>query len=251
MRSDQPSVLSIAGFDPSNGAGITSDVKTFESIGVYGFSICTAITVQTEDQFEKCFWVEEAKIFDQLDLILKKYRPQFIKIGLIETLPLLKKVCERILSIVPAAKIVWDPILKSSSGFIFHKEWTETRLRFLLNDLYLITPNLTEWQQITGVKDWLKPTESWVMHSNLFIKSIEEDGNICDYLLTETGRRRYDGNPIDTPKHGSGCVLAAAICAHLALGAKLEEACEKGRNYCSHFLESDDGLLGRHNFSKS
>lgn len=240
-------VLSIAGFDPSSGAGVTSDVKTFESLGVYGLSICTAITIQDESRFEKCYWLEEEKIFEQLNLILAKYKPNYIKVGIIESFTLLEKIVDRIVELNPKAKIIWDPVLKSSSGFVFHRDWSETRLRFLLNKMHLITPNYSEWLTIAGDEDWKEAADQWVLHCNLFIKSVDNgDGSISDYLITETESKKYSSNKINSPKHGSGCVLSSAICSKLAIGHTLEEACAFGRAYCLTFLKSDTGLLGKH-----
>ncbi len=77
--------LSIAGFDPSGGAGLVADIKTFEQLNVYGLGVCTANTVQTEEQLSSVKWVLSHTIFLQLEILLKKYPLTYIKIGLIES----------------------------------------------------------------------------------------------------------------------------------------------------------------------
>ena len=86
MAEDRPYVLTIGGHDPSGGAGITADIKTMESIGVQGMSVCTALTFQTEDYFEGLVWVEKKELKKQLKPILEQYNIKVVKIGIIENL---------------------------------------------------------------------------------------------------------------------------------------------------------------------
>lgn len=81
MQGTRHYVISVAGFDPSGGAGILADVKTFESHGVTGLGVCSAITFQTEDQFMGVSWIPLHQIELQLDVLLKKYEVHFLKIG--------------------------------------------------------------------------------------------------------------------------------------------------------------------------
>ena len=82
----RPYALSIAGFDPSAGAGLLADVKTLEASGVYGLGVCTALTVQNDVAFERVNWVSAADIRDQIRILLVRFRVDFIKIGLVESL---------------------------------------------------------------------------------------------------------------------------------------------------------------------
>lgn len=108
-------VLSIAGFDPSSGAGISSDIKTFENCGVYGLGICTAITFQNQNEYLETRWLTFEEITRQCDIILQEFSPRVIKIGLIKDFTLLDQIVAYLKQKLPRTKIIWDPILKALS----------------------------------------------------------------------------------------------------------------------------------------
>ena len=140
MLNARPYVLSIAGFDPSGGAGILADIKSFENLKTLGLGVITANTIQTEDTFVKPNWVKEEDTLEQLNTVLSKYKIEFCNIGLIESESVLKGVIKTLKSHHPKIKIIWDPIISSSSGFDFHQGFSKE----ILNELFLITPNLNE-----------------------------------------------------------------------------------------------------------
>ena len=76
--------MSVGGFDPSGGAGVIADVKTFEQLRLIGLSVLTSNTIQTEDHFESVNWIEEQAIVRQLNLLIERYSPLYFKIGLVE-----------------------------------------------------------------------------------------------------------------------------------------------------------------------
>lgn len=79
-------ILSIAGFDPSSGAGVTSDVKTFEAHNLYGLSVCTAVTVQNDVDFEAVYWVEMRTIMQQIETLFRRFQIDIVKIGICKKL---------------------------------------------------------------------------------------------------------------------------------------------------------------------
>src|SRR5436190_9108916 len=101
VRTERKQVISIAGFDPSGGAGILADVKTFESLGVYGFGVCSAITLQTENEFKGVAWIPLHQIELQLDTLLQRYEVEFLKIGLIQSLEVLDQLVQAIIKKYP------------------------------------------------------------------------------------------------------------------------------------------------------
>jgi len=113
MNIERPLVLTIAGHDPSGGAGLNADLKVFEQYKVYGFSVCTANTVQTDKEFFEINWVDAEVVKMQLEKLLQNFSIDFFKIGIIESAQLLKEVVEMIRSYCFDAKIIWDPILSS------------------------------------------------------------------------------------------------------------------------------------------
>ena len=94
MNIERPLVLSIAGFDPSAGAGILADCKVFEMHRVYGMGVCTSITFQNESQFEGLIWLEYVTLENQLITLFKKYTFDFVKIGLVKDLDYLELIID-------------------------------------------------------------------------------------------------------------------------------------------------------------
>ena len=93
----RPNILTIAGFDPSNGAGLTADVKTFETLKCYGFSVCTANTIQNDIEFKDCLWISETVILNQLELLFKRFEINFAKIGIVENWEILYVIINKLL----------------------------------------------------------------------------------------------------------------------------------------------------------
>ena len=122
MTNKRPKVLTIAGFDPSAGAGVLADVKTFENIGVYGFAVTTSITYQNENKFGDVKWLSIKQIKNQIYPILELHKIEFVKVGLIEDFKTLSAIIELLKAHNPTIKIIWDPILRASAGFNFHKK---------------------------------------------------------------------------------------------------------------------------------
>ena len=136
--------LTIAGFDPSGGAGLLADIKTFEANQVYGLGVCTALTVQHENRFDSVQWVESELIIKQAKILFEKYSIQYVKIGLVKSLDDLSKIITALLTWNPDITIIWDPILKASAGFNFHDEISTITLKTILKHIYVLTPNLPE-----------------------------------------------------------------------------------------------------------
>lgn len=249
MSAHRPYVISIAGFDPTAGAGVLSDLKCFEAHRVYGFGICSALTVQTDSDFLKNDWLDAAQIIGQFDPLLKKFPVQVAKIGLIRNLDTLQEVASRLTALNPEIKIVLDPILKASAGYKFH-EWNlhPDKLKSVLKGLYLITPNFQEMKSLGAGQEVHAACEEWSDEVAVLLKgghNPEAPGT--DFLYT--GKQCLELKPDHTEvfqKHGSGCVLSAAITARLALGNPLAEACLQAKQYTSIFLNSNTSLLGYH-----
>jgi hydroxymethylpyrimidine/phosphomethylpyrimidine kinase len=243
MKGIDTYVMTIAGFDPCNGAGIGADLKTFEQMGVYGLAVCTANTIQHEAYVYEANWISPVTILQQLNCLFEKYKPQYYKIGIIENESVLEEVCNRILQVCPDAKIIWDPILTSSSGAQF---FANTKIsQTVLNNLFLITPNLPEMQQLFGS---IQNMEYLKLNVAIYLKGGHSENNKgLDILFYQNKKIKF--HPIlqhINAKHGSGCVLSAAITAALASGCELEDACNIAKKYTEQFLASSYGLLGWH-----
>ena len=249
METNRPVVMSIAGFDPCGGAGILADIKTFEQLKVYGLGINTAQTVQTENDFISIRWEAENDILKALGTMLAHYDVKAIKIGIVENIDTLNRIVAFIHQKDAAIKIIIDTVIKSSSGFNFWNENTNETLLFdIMSKSFLITPNYNEVLQLmpaVNSKDAAQKLAAWC---NVLLKGGHNREDIgVDYLYTKNDIRKLVASTTAiSAKHGSGCVLSAAITANLALGFDLVTSCTNAKRYIEQFLASNNTLLGYH-----
>lgn len=245
----RPTVLTIAGFDPSAGAGVLADVKTFENIGLYGFAVTTSITYQNENKFGDVKWLSLKQIKNQIYPIIELHKIDFVKIGLIENFKTLCALIELLKAHNPSIKIIWDPILRASAGFNFHKKIAKKDLKYILKNIFLITPNWKEIQPLSNEKDPIIGAEKIAETCAIFLKgghNIETPAT--DILFIEDSIEIFHPKHItELEKHGTGCVLSSAITGYLALGNNLHVACELAKEYTYNFLVSNNTKLGYHN----
>jgi hydroxymethylpyrimidine/phosphomethylpyrimidine kinase len=247
MQQERPYVLSIAGFDPSSGAGISADIKTFEQLKVYGLAVCTGLTLQTEDQFISVDWRKTEDVMNETELLLKKYPVKAVKFGIVPSYNFLKNVTALIKKNSNETKIVVDPVWRSSTGFTFNGEVFENNPE-LLKQVDLFTPNLDEFNFMRKEKNAADFLSEVLQHSSILLKgghSAEKRGS--DILYEKNLQVEINPETAEAwPKHGSGCVLSAAITAKLALGENLEGACRSAKLYIEKYLNSNKSLLGFH-----
>ncbi len=246
----RPYALTIAGFDPSSGAGLTADIKTFECLNVYGLAVCTANTLQHEDVFIKTSWIDGHQVLEQVQLLTEHYTISFAKIGIIENLTLLKKIIE----ILKRKNIwvIWDPIIVASAGFVFHESFDSILLKEILSMIYLITPNQIEYDMLKRINEY--DDKSWVdaIRLNKISATLLKGGHLInaernDVLFTFNNRLVIEGQVFEGySKHGTGCVLSAAITSYLSLGQNIEQACVNAKEYIHRFIMSNTTKLGYH-----
>lgn len=226
-----------------------ADIKTFEQHKVYGVAVNTGLTLQTERVFYSVRWEPENEVLASIDLMLGYYNVAVIKIGIVENMSILKKIIELIAQKRASAQIIWDTVIKSSSGFDFwNNDIDNAALAEVLSKVYLITPNYDEAMKLIPGADAKAIAQKLSGYCNVLLKgghNEEEPG--VDYLYTINGAKKFlPTTGIVSSKHGSGCVLSAAIAANVALGFGLSMACKKAKNYIEQFLNSNQSLLGYH-----
>lgn len=239
MQENRPLVLSVAGFDPCGGAGVLADIKTFERLKTQGMAVITANTIQTEDHFMAIEWQNTQTVQKGIETLMHRYTIKVIKIGIVKDFMFLKSIVDTIKANNSEAFIIWDPVIKSSSGFTFFNKDDVKKLPEVLTEIDLLTPNFNEYQLLKSVL-----TES----NNVLIKGGHRKEQVGVDIL-RIGTHEIAILPDTTsvhPKHGSGCVLSSAIAAHFALGQDLETACRLGKKYVEQFLNSHPSLLGHH-----
>ncbi|SHM82237.1 hydroxymethylpyrimidine/phosphomethylpyrimidine kinase [Flavobacterium chilense] len=248
MSANRPFVLSIAGFDPSGGAGVLADIKTFEQHQVSGFAILTANTIQTENNFHVIQWTDLSFVIRSVETFFKDYKISAVKIGIVPSLHYLNRILSTIKLLSPTTQIVWDPVLKSTTKFEFMNVEDQLDLNQILSKINLITPNYNEIEVLfPGFilnNLWLKDEVSTsillkgghnaaaIGTDRLFIKN-----EIIDLFPSE--KKCFE-------KHGSGCVLSSAITANLALNQSQIEACKNAKTYIENYLGSTSNLIGYH-----
>jgi len=246
MKRSTNYILSIAGFDPSGGAGLLADIKTFEQVGGLGMGVQTANTIQTEGKFIAVNWIDENTVLQQLEVLLNQYTFKTVKIGLIHHLTMLEKVIELCLKNHPKVKIIWDPILSASAGFDFTHDIST--LDSVLPKLFLITPNWDEVMILSGNKDAIEGGQTLSKQVKVLLKGgHNQQDRGKDYLIEGSKVRAFNPKPVRYgAKHGSGCVFSAALAANLTKGYPLQKSILRSKRYVEAFLSSHPSLLGKH-----
>ncbi len=248
MQSTRNYVMSIAGFDPSGGAGLLADIKTFEQHKLYGLSVSTADTLQTEDVFHSLEWKKFDSVIKSVNVLLDAYPVRAIKIGIVPSFQYLSDLVMLVHKKNKTIKIIVDPVITSSTGFDFVNDIDKKNLENVLQNIELITPNLEEALKLTGASSSKEGALILARHCSVLLKGGHtEKERGTDHLYTNGTCSELNPSSADLPaKHGSGCVLSAAITANLALGNDLNTACTEAKKYVERFLKSDPSLLGFH-----
>lgn len=249
MEMTRPIVLTIAGLDPSGGAGILADIKTFEQHKVYGLAISTAQTLQTEEAFYEIRWEEKKNILYGIGKMLSSYRITAIKIGIVQDMQTLADIVSLIYKCNDKIKIIIDTVFSSSTGFKFWETKNDTAsILECFPKAYLITPNYQEVLLLSPSENAMEAASKLSIYTNVLLKgghNIIENG--VDFLYTKKEVIKINGRKTDvSPKHGSGCVLSSAITAQLALGCDLLTSCINAKEYITKFLGSNISKLGYH-----
>ena len=225
-------VMSIAGVDPSGGAGVLTDIKAFQAIGVYGCGIVTALTAQNPYKFFSTMPVPEEFIEEQIDSVMDSYDVEFIKTGMLYSPEIIKLVSKKITEY--DLKAVVDPVMVATSGGdLTREDIAKAFNKYLLPLSVLTTPNVSEAEKLADFK--INTKEDAIEASKMIkcnsiitggqldgINTINIDGeiSIVKQKLIETDNL-----------HGTGCNLSAAITAFLAKNNDLHTSILKALDY--------------------
>ncbi|WP_026976767.1 hydroxymethylpyrimidine/phosphomethylpyrimidine kinase [Flavobacterium tegetincola] len=244
-------ILTIGGHDPSGGAGLTSDIKTFEAHGLYGLSVCTAITVQNDIAFVQCDWISIEVILAQINLLFERFPLDVVKIGIVESWQNLSIITKQLRKLNSEIKIILDPVLKASSGFDFHHSESLDFLDKVLSDCYMVTPNYEEIQSLYPDKS-VDETIAYISdRTNIYLKGGHRTYKKGWDFLYFNKIIQLNIPPLAevvSEKHGSGCVLSSSLASAIALGLTIEEGAFHAKKYTEGFLNSDLSLLGVHTY---
>jgi hydroxymethylpyrimidine/phosphomethylpyrimidine kinase len=232
-------VLTIAGFDPCSGAGVTADVKTIAAHGCYGVACVTAMTVQSTARVRRVEAVDPALVIDTLEEVTADIPIAAVHIGMLGTGKIVKAVAEFLTRRSGSAKlpnVVLDPIVKSSSGA---ELLDASGIKLLIDRLIpladAITPNVDEAAVLTGLKvtnlDEMRAAAA-KLHEMGSIAMVITGGHLekATDLLSFSTKRGVEQEVFKAERqrsnstHGTGCAFATAIACHLALDRGLAEA---------------------------
>jgi len=245
----KPVALTIAGSDPSGGAGIQADLKTFHQFGVYGEAVVTLVTVQNTVRVSRVECLSAELVAEQVRAVIEDIRPQAAKTGALGALAIVDAVAE--LAGEFDFPLVVDPVMISKHGAPLIAEDARQAVRDrLLERAYLITPNLAEAEALTGlairdVSGLRRAAEALVRMGAraALVKGGHLEGAAVDVLHDGEVFHEFSAPRIETPHtHGTGCTYSAAITAQLAMGASLAEAVSRAKAYITEAIRTAPGL---------
>ena len=245
---NKPVALTIAGSDPTGGAGVQADLKTFAAHNVYGASVISVLSAQNTERFE-LFPVSTKAIAAQIDAAFEAFEIKAIKIGMLSG-------CDVVRAVITALDrhngdraipVVLDPIIRASNGGVaLDRDSLDLARRELIPRTTLIKPNLPEAAQLLGEPQAQNIDEMEHQAKRLFLLG-------CSSLLLSgghlAGRQSVDifvskgenctirGKKLDIAEiHGTGCTLTAAIAANLAKGLSVRQSVDLGKAYLDDLL---------------
>lgn len=241
--------LTIAGSDPSGGAGLQADLKTFHQHRVYGTSVVTLLTVQNTQTVADIYILDAAFVLAQLDAVLVDIPPQAAKTGALGSVQIVEALAERAAKL--SFPLVVDPVMISKHGAKLMDESAAAALtKRLLPCAFLVTPNLPEASALSGrMVENLAEMEDAARAigdlgvENVLVKGGHLEGQAVDILWTQGEMHRFTSERFATSHtHGTGCVYSAAITARLALGEELPVAVQRAKRFVTQAIRTNPGL---------
>lgn len=228
-------LLSVAGYDPTSGAGVTLDLKVFERLGFQGTAVLTSVTAQDTRAVKKVHCLPPELVWEQYSILAEDLSVAGIKVGMLgcgANIPIIRKI----LADNPDIPKVIDPVFKSASGaWLLEKKSIPVYISAIKKKASLLTPNLEEASLISGFriekKEEMKEAAR-IIYSLSGIPCLIKGGHLPGKAanLLYDGRKFYffEKRKLRRKVHGTGCFLSSSILAYLAKGKSLEAACRLG-----------------------
>ena len=236
--------LSIAGTDPSGGAGIQADLKTMTLNGVFAMSAITALVAQNTTGVREIVELTLEFLGQQIDVVFEDIPPDAVKIGMVASCGLIEKIGER-LRFYQAKNIVVDPVMVATSGDrLISEEAVDTLKSCLLPLAAVATPNIPEAEILSGTIIRSQADIENVARKigdaygcAVLLKGGHNINDANDFLYADGVGTWFYGTHIDNPNtHGTGCTLSSAIAANLAKGFDLPTSIQRSKDYLSGAL---------------
>ena len=244
-----PVALSIAGSDPSGGAGIQADLKTFHQFGVYGEAVITLLTVQNTEGISRVECLAAQLVIEQVRAVIGDIPPQAAKTGALGSVEIVEALAD--LAAEFQFPLVVDPVMIGSQGASLLSPAARHAIATrLLPRAFLVMPNLDEAAELTGieVKDVSGMREAAVRLCAMgaraaLVKGGHLAGPATDVLFAAGAWREFTAPRIQTRHtHGTGCTYSAAIAASLARGSGIEDAVALAKTYITAAIRTAPAL---------
>ena len=241
-----PVALTIAGSDPSGGAGLQADLKTFHRFGVYGEAVVTLITVQNTRGVTRVSTLDPDLVTAQIRAVLEDIPPHAAKVGALGSRQLVEAVARAARGFL--FPLLVDPVMISKHGArLIDEDATKALIEELIPRTFLLTPNLDEAAALTGLvvedRDGMARAAEKLASfgaANVLVKGGHLSGDALDLLYLSGGEiREFTASRIQTRHtHGSGCTYSAAITAELAKGTPLAEAVARAKAFITEAIRT-------------
>ena len=247
----RPAALTIAGSDPSGGAGIQADLKTFHQFGVYGEAVITLLTVQNTRTVSRVEVMPADLVVEQLRAVISDIPPQAAKTGALGDIAVIEAVAHEARNW--SFPLVVDPVMISKHGApLMAERAREAFIRLMLPAAAVVMPNLHEAGVLAGFE------VSTMAHMREAARAIRDkgaravlvkgghlEGEAVDILLADGEYHRLNAPRVQTPHtHGTGCTFSAAVTAGLAGGRSLLEAAWSAKAFITEAIRTNPGLGG-------
>lgn len=236
--------LTIAGTDPTGGAGIQADIKTMTANGVFAMSAVTALVAQNTTGVKNIVESPPDFLAEQIDCVFTDIYPDAVKIGMVSSADLITVIAGK-LAQYDARHIVVDPVMVATAGSKLLRDNAVEALKARLLPLAeVVTPNIPEAEILAGMEiknqadmESAARIISEQYHCAVLCKGGHDLNDANDLLWKDGTGRWFNGKRIDNPNtHGTGCTLSSAIASNLAKGMELDKAVERAKEYISGAL---------------
>ncbi len=245
-------VLTIAGSDPTGGAGLQADLQVIRHLGCHGMGVVSALTVQDTAKVHSVLPVFPSVVLDQLRCLVRDVTPHAVKVGMLASDDVVRNTSLGLVSVPAEVPLVVDPILFASDGTPLLERRAWPALQSLFSRASLVTPNLPEAEALTG--EDVSNRRGCERAARVFIDEFEcagvlikgghREGAPDDLLAVRSGQEIsfswLAGHRVETPAgpvHGTGCALSTAIATELAKGSDLATATGRARDLVAKAIE--------------
>lgn len=249
-----PIVLTIAGSDPSGGAGLQADLKTFHRFGVFGTSVVTLITAQNTRGVTRVDLLDVDTVSAQMDAVFSDVPPSAVKTGAIGSAPVIERVAAYLAQRLNGAHLVVDPVMISKHGHhLLPADAVDALVKRLLPLATVVTPNWHEAAALSGVavSDMTSAREAARTLLTSGVRAVLITGGAgdsplaADLLVTADQVEELPALRLASRStHGTGCTFAAAVTAHLALGFNVGEATRRAKSFVHHAIDTAPAIGG-------